>query len=138
MKKIGNILKSNRGDAGFLSVLVAAFWLIVALLFLLQIAAVFKAHSDLSNAADKLMRSAELSGRTDLNAQIESLREDTELNFFVSWEGTEYLSGTQRVQLNSDIKLHLSASHEMKLYNFPVYEITLNVRRSGTSEFYYK
>lgn len=84
------------------------------------------------------MRSAELSGRTDLNAQIESLREDTELNFFVSWEGTEYLSGTQRVQLNSDIKLHLSASHEMKLYNFPVYEITLNVRRSGTSEFYYK
>ena len=132
MKKIGNILKSNRGDAGFLSVLVAAFWLIVALLFLLQIAAVFKAHSDLSNAADKLMRSAELSGRTDLNAQIESLREDTELNFFVSWEGT------QRVQLNSDIKLHLSASHEMKLYNFPVYEITLNVRRSGTSEFYYK
>ena len=138
MKKIGNILKSNRGDASFLSVLVAAFWLIVALLFLLQIAAVFKAHSDLSNAADKLMRSAELSGRTDLNAQIESLREDTELNFFVSCEGTEYLSGTQRVQLNSDIKLHLSASHEMKLYNFPVYEITLNVRRSGTSEFYYK
>lgn len=138
MKKIGNILKSNRGDAGFLSVLVAAFWLIVALLFLLQIAAVFKAHSDLSNAADKLMRSAELSGRTDLNAQIESLREDTELNFFVSWEGTEYLSGTQRVQLNSDIRLHLWAAHEMKLYNFPVYEITLNVRRSGTSEFYYK
>ena len=138
MKKIGNILKSNRGDAGFLSVLVAAFWLIVALLFLLQIAAVFKAHSDLSNAADKLMRSAELSGRTDLNAQIESLREDTELNFFVSWEGTEYLSGTQRVQLNSDIRLHLWATHEMKLYNFPVYEITLNVRRSGTSEFYYK
>ena len=84
------------------------------------------------------MRSAELSGRTDLNAQIEALREDTGLDFFVSWEGTEYISGTQRVQLNSDIQLHLWTTYEMKLYNFPTYELTLNVRRSGTSEFYYK
>lgn len=138
MKKMINALKNNHGDGSYTALLVVVFWLVVALLLFINFAGVFKAHSDLSNAADKLMRSAELSGRTDLNAQIEALREDTGLDFFVSWEGTEYVSGTQRVQLNSDIRLHLWATHEMKLYNFPTYELTLNVRRSGTSEFYYK
>lgn len=138
MKKMINALKNNHGDGSYIALLVVVFWLVVALLLFINFAGVFKAHSDLSNAADKLMRSAELSGRTDLNAQIEALREDTGLDFFVSWEGTEYISGTQRVQLNSDIRLHLWLTHEMKLYNFPTYELTLNVRRSGTSEFYYK
>lgn len=133
-----NALKNNHGDGSYIALLVVVFWLVVALLLFINFAGVFKAHSDLSNAADKLMRSAELSGRTDLNAQIEALREDTGLDFFVSWEGTEYISGTQRVQLNSDIQLHLWTTYEMKLYNFPTYELTLNVRRSGTSEFYYK
>lgn len=138
MKKMINALKNNHGDGSYIALLVVVFWLVVALLLFINFAGVFKAHSDLSNAADKLMRSAELSGRTDLNAQIEALREDTGLDFFVSWEGTEYISGTQRVQLNSDIQLHLWTTYEMKLYNFPTYELTLNVRRSGTSEFYYK
>lgn len=138
MKKMINALKNNYGDGSYIALLVVVFWLVVALLLFINFAGVFKAHSDLSNAADKLMRSAELSGRTDLNAQIEALREDTGLDFFVSWEGTEYISGTQRVQLNSDIQLHLWTTYEMKLYNFPTYELTLNVRRSGTSEFYYK
>lgn len=138
MKKMINALKNNHGDGSYIALLVVVFWLVVALLLFINFAGVVKAHSDLSNAADKLMRSAELSGRTDLNAQIEALREDTGLDFFVSWEGTEYISGTQRVQLNSDIQLHLWTTYEMKLYNFPTYELTLNVRRSGTSEFYYK
>ena len=138
MKKMINSLKNNHGDGSYIALLVVVFWLVVALLLFIKFAGVFKAHSDLSNAADKLMRSAELSGRTDLNAQIEALREDTGLDFFVSWEGTEYISGTQRVQLNSDIQLHLWTTYEIKLYNFPTYELTLNVRRSGTSEFYYK
>lgn len=138
MKKMINALKNNHGDGSYIALLVVVFWLVVALLLFINFAGVFKAHSDLSNAADKLMRSAELSGRTDLNAQIEALREDTGLDFFVSWEGTEYISGTQRVQLNSDIQLHLWTTYEIKLYNFPTYELTLNVRRSGTSEFYYK
>lgn len=138
MKKMINALKNNHGDGSYIALLVVVFWLVVALLLFINFAGVFKAHSDLSNAADKLMRSAELSGRTDLNAQIEALREDTGLDFFVSWEETEYISGTQRVQLNSDIQLHLWTTYEMKLYNFPTYELTLNVRRSGTSEFYYK
>ena len=125
-------------DACFLVQKHSTIYLFVAVLLFINIAGVFKVYSDLSNAADKLMRSAELSGRTDLNAQIEALREDTGLDFFVSWEGTEYVSGTQRVQLNSDIRLHLWVTHEMKLYNFPTYELALNVRRSGTSEFYYK
>ncbi len=84
------------------------------------------------------MRSAELSGQTNLNAQADMLRKEIGLNFSLSWQDTEYIPGTNKVQLNSDIHLKLSTKYTIRLYKFPVYDVTLNVRRTGTSEIYYK
>ena len=138
MKKLLQPLKNNSGDSNYISATLAIFFILVVILFFIKFAAVFKVNNDLSNAADKLIRSAELSGQTDLNAQADMLRKETGLNFSLSWVGTNYIPGTNKVQLNSDIHLSLSTKYTIQLYKFPIYDVTLNVRRTGTSEIYYK
>lgn len=132
------ILSKNNGEANMLASLIVFISLFSVITFFVVIAGVFKVNNDLSNVADTVIRSAELSGHTNLQTQADILRSQTGLDFKLSWEGTEYISGTKKVQLNNDIYLHLSVPYSVKIGNFPLFEVMINVRRTGTSEIYYK
>ena len=138
MNRIYKTVKNNTGDSNFISGLIAIFWILVVCVFFVQAAGAFKVHNDLSNAADKLMRSAELSGHTSLQTQADMLREELGIDFSMSWSGTQYIAGTTKVQLNRDIQLHLSAPYQFQMADFPLFRVNINVHRTGTSEIYYK
>lgn len=138
-EKLKRILSNNSGDvSSYIATGLVVIVLMILIVFFVQVAAVFKIHSDLANAANKLMRSAELSGHTNLSSQIDLLKEESGIDFAVDWSGTQYIAGTKKVQLNQDIRLTLSANHTLKVYIFPPQQVTLRVRRTGTSEIYYK
>lgn len=131
--------KRLRDNHGFISVefLVGIFLALACIAFALAVLPIFAAKADLDSAADKLMRSAELSGHTNLDSQAQMLREETGLDFSVSWSGTDYIS-SGKVQLNSDIHLELIVDYPLQFYIFPSHTIPLHTRRVGTSEVYYK
>lgn len=133
------MLKRLKNNKGFISIefLVGIFLSLFCIAFALAVLPIFSAKANLDTAADKLLRSAELNGHTNLTSQAQMLREKTGLDFTVSWIGTEYI-GNGKVQLNNDIHLQLTVNYPIKLYIFPTYIISLHTRRVGTSEFYYK
>ena len=67
--------------------------------FALAVLPVFTTKAKLDNAADKILRTAERNGTTNVAMVIDEVKADKGLDFTVSWSGTENISGTQKVQL---------------------------------------
>lgn len=110
----------------------------LCLAFALSILPVFSTKSKLDNCSDKLLRLAELKGSTELVLKIEELKEETNLDFTVSFDGTEYMVGTNKVQLGDDIQITLGAKKDIGFYNFGSFPIAIKSKAFGTSEVYHK
>lgn len=129
-------LKNEKGNA-YVEFLVSLWLLVVVFALGISILSIFSTRYNLENCADTLIKVAETEGTTDLDVTIEKLKETTGLDFEVSWTGTEYILGTEKVQLGDVIFLTVTDSHEIGVgkYAQPVQMIS---RREGMSEKYHK
>ena len=127
----------NNDGSALIGFLVGFFVFISVVAFAFSILPVFSVKSQLDAAAEKLIRSAEIGGTTDLSAQIDSLKEEIGTDFSVSWDGTEYFRGNT-VQLGGDIKLQIASTYELKFLEYGRYDIPIRIFRQGTSERYFK
>ncbi|MEG0304663.1 MAG: DUF4320 family protein [Oscillospiraceae bacterium] len=130
-------INDNHGNA-YIEFLVAFFCIMLCIALAVSVLPIFTTKSKLDAATDKLMRSAEMTGSTSLQAKIDALKEETKLNFTVSWDGTDYMGGTKKVQLNSDIGLELTVVHDIGFYKFGSIPIKVTSRQVGTGERYQK
>lgn len=138
MKRIFvNCGKNNKGTV-LIEFLVGFFCLMLCLAFALAVLPVFSTKAKLDGAADKILRSAEMAGSTNVSMKIDELKAETGLDFTVSWNGTAYIGSTQRVQLSSDIYLKLSTTYTLKFWEFASIPIPITVRCIGTGERYHK
>lgn len=132
-------LKNNRGNA-LLEFLAAFFCIMLCIAFALAILPVFTQKQKLDDAAEKIMRLAELRGSTGTHLQmkVDELKAETGIDFTASFEGTDWLNAAGEVQLGHDIKLELVSSADIGFYTFASITVPIHARQSGTSEKYYK
>lgn len=107
--------------------------------FAMAVLPIFSTRSKLDDSATKLMRMAELGGHTNWNATISELQADTNMVFTINWDGTNYVAGSNKVQLGNDIKLTLTTQEQIEFGALSFsYPITLTATVHGTSEVYHK
>lgn len=132
-------LKNNRGGA-LIEFLVVFFCIMLCIAFALGILPLFTQKQKLDDAAEKIMRLAELRGSTGTHLQIkvDELKAETGIDFTTSFTGTDWLNAAGDVQLGHDIKLELVSSADIGFYTFASITVPIHARQSGTSEKYYK
>lgn len=132
-------IRNNRGGA-LIEFLVAFFCIMLCIGFALGILPVFTQKQKLDDAAEQIMRLAELRGSTGshLQMKVDELKAETGIEFTASFEGTDWLDAAGTVQLGHDIKLELTASADIGFYTFRSITVPIHSRQAGTSEKYYK
>lgn len=130
---------TNHHGSVYIEFLVGFFCIMMCIAFAFAVLPIFSTRAKLDDAADKLLRTAELSGHTNLTTLTSELQDESEIAFTVDWSDTDYIVGTDHVQLGDDIKLTLTAQAPMEFKPLNIiHVITLNATAYGTSEVYRK
>lgn len=132
-------LKNDKGSV-LIEFVIAFFGIILVVAFALALLPVFGQKQKLDDAAEKIMRLAELRGSTGTHLQIkvDELKAETGIDFTASFDGTDWLDASGAVQLGHDIKLELITTYDIGFYTFGSFPVTIHSRQAGTSERYYK
>ena len=134
--KLKSILKNEKGGA-YIEFLVSLSIFLVAAILILSVMGIFSAKNNLDNVADTLIKIAETEGTTNLDYTIEEMRATSGLDFAVNWDGTDYLPGSNKVQLGNVIKIDVSDEYQIGVGEF-AHTIEMHSRREGMSEKYHK
>lgn len=132
------LLKCKRGE-GYIDTVVIVIAAMLVIAFVVKVFPVFIAKNQLNNYANEIIRTAEISGRIgiEVNAKAEQLKEQTDINPMLSWK-SNYISGTNRVQLNDEISVTVSSTVDIGFFSFGSFPIELNAKATGRSEVYWK
>lgn len=131
-------LKDKSGE-GYIDTVIVVLSAMIVIAFAIKLFPVFIAKAELNTFADEVTRQAEISGEigSNVNAKINTLKEQTGLNPIISWD-TNYISGTNKVQLNNEITVVLSQEIDIGFFTFGSFPVTVTAKSSGRSEVYWK
>ena len=147
MTKLSKVLKSDRGDANYLSTVVFIFIAVILLAFIINLFAIISTKQQLDHAADQLVKQIQLSGGVNadtdelfnyLCSQITGARNITyEID---SDYKTPRPAGMQRaIQLGTPFYITLQGRAQLGgFWNFDLVNITVVARGAGVSEHYWK
>jgi hypothetical protein len=132
------LLKCKRGE-GYIDTVVIIISAMLVIAFAVRVFPVFIIKNQLNNYANEIIRTAEISGRveTEVNTKAEELKEQTDINPIISWKAN-YISGTNKVQLNDEIAVRVSSTVDIGFFSFGSFPIELNAKAIGRSEVYWK
>lgn len=132
------LLRCKRGE-GYIDTVVIVIATMLVIAFVVKVIPVFIAKNQLNNYASEIIRTAEISGRvgTEVNAKVEKLKEQTGINPMLSWK-SNYISGTNKVQLNDEITVTVSSTADIRFFSFGSFPIELESKATGRSEVYWK
>ncbi len=118
-------------------VIVIAVMFVIA--FAVKVFPVFIAKNQLNNYANEIIRTAEISGRvgTEVNTKANELNEQTGIKPISSWKAN-YISGTNKVQLNDEMTVTVSSTVDIGFFSFGSFLIELKAKAAGRSEVYWK
>ena len=129
------IWKSRCGE-GYIDVVIGIFCLLIVVAFAVNLLPVFTVKQQLDLFANEIVRQAEITGSTNVESRINSLKEQTGLYPQIKWY-CDYYSG-KKVQLNGDIEVVITDTVDIGFFVFGSYPIQIQARASGKSEIYYK
>ena len=132
------LLKEKRGE-GYIDTVVIVISAMLVIAFAVKVFPVFVAKNQLNTYANEVMRTAEISGRvgTEVSIKTESLKEQTAISPAISWQAN-YISGTNKVQLNDEITLTVTKTVDIGFFSFGSFPIELKSKATGRSEVYWK
>jgi hypothetical protein len=132
------LLKCKRGE-GYIDTVVIIISAMIVIAFAVKVFPVFIIKNQLNNYANEIIRTAEISGRIgiEVNTKAEELKEQTDINPIISWK-TNYISGTNKIQLNDEITVTVSSTVDIGFFSFGSFPIELNAKATGRSEAYWK
>ena len=135
---IKKVLKDNRGEA-YIGHIIGIILSLVVVVFALTYYPVFTLKYELGKFASEVMREAEITGEvgTSVNNKINELKRTLVDVDSVKWD-TKYISGTNKVNLNEQIKVTVSKKIDTGFFIFGKNEITISATEVGSSEVYFK
>ena len=135
MKKI---LKCKRGE-GYIDTVVIVISAMLVIAFAVKVFPVFIVKNQLNNYANEILREAEISGRmgSEVAERNLKLKEQTGIEPKIVWEA-DYISGTNKVQLNDDITVTITKTVDIGFFSFGSFPIELKSKATGRSEVYWK
>lgn len=138
MHKIIKNIKNDNGSI-YVEFLVGFILLMTVLVAIMSVLSVFSIKNELDNANNLLLQQAEMTGSTDLSTEVEKLKAKTGLDFIVSYEGTDYMSGsTSKVQLGDEIHITLSVVRDIGAGDLVNAPITVKSSLVGVSQYFHK
>lgn len=117
-------------------ILVACFFLVL----IIQVLSVLIYRYQMGTLSDKIAEIVSASGKYDSQVQelVADYLGDTSLkNATVSLEGTEYIGSSNRIQLNSQIKVTITATYNIG-FGFAEFSIPLRNVSKSRSDVYWK
>ena len=140
MKKIRKLLKEKDGAAMLESV--AGFLIVCILLVLiLNVITALMYYSRLGTFADNVSKMISVEGKYDaaVKSKIDAYKAESSLGTVtVSLAGTEYMSGTNKVQLNDQIKVTVKGKTDISFLTFTGFKIEIANKAVSRSEVYWK
>lgn len=132
------LLKEKKGE-GYVDTVVIVLAAMLVIAFAVKLFPVFVAKNQLNTYATEIMRTAEVTGRvgTEVSVKAESLNEQTGISPKITWQ-TDYISGTNKVQLNDEMTVNVSRTVDIGFFSFGSFPIELNSKATGRSEVYWK
>lgn len=133
-------LISSRSGEGYIDVITIIISAMLVIALAVKVFPVFVVKHQLNNFANELCRTAEIAGRVGIEttARKEELKAQTGLSPHITWT-TNYISGTNKVQLNEKIEVTLNQTENIGLFgSFGSFPIELTSKATGRSEVYWK
>ena len=135
------IIKSLYNDTGsvYVEFLAGILLLFIVLATIISVLSVFSIKNQLDNANSVLLLQAEQTGTTELSSEIAQLKSSTGIDFAVSFEGTEYIPGSDtKVQLGDEIHIFLSYEQSIGAGDLISFPLTITSSAFGLSQQYHK
>ena len=133
------ILRSKNGE-GYVDIIVIVMSFMLVIIFAIKTIPVLYVKHQLNIYANEICRTAEITGSVDSETTIKAqmLSQQTGLDPDIQWE-TNYISGSNKIQLNEDITVILSYEVDIGLFgSFGSFPIHLISKACGRSEVYWK
>lgn len=147
MTKLSKLLKSDKGDANYMSTVVFIFIAVILLAFIINLFGIISTKQQLDHAADQMVKQIQLSG--GINSDTEELfdflcsqissAENISYDIDSSYH-TPRPSGMQKaIQLGTPFYITIQGKAQLGgFWNFDLVNITIVARGAGVSEHYWK
>jgi len=140
MQKLKCIVKDKSGSS-YLEMVIGVLVFSLALAFIIKAVPVLILKNQLNTFAGNISRIISVEGiyNSTVQDKIEEYRIATEIGeVTVSLDGTNFISGTEKIQLNDLIVVTVTTEYDMGFSNFGSFPITLSNTAKARSEAYWK
>jgi hypothetical protein len=137
---IKHVLRDRRGGA-YIDVVIGVMISCLVLACIIQVVPGVIYKFQLGSFATGISRIISVEGcyTNDVNNTIEQYRQSSELgDVIISLDGTEFISGTDRIQLNSQIVVNVTSDYDLGFFNFGSFKVTFQNKALARSEVYWK
>lgn len=147
LNRVKRILKSDRGEANYISTVVYIFVAVIILAFILNLFSIISAKQQLDHCADQMVKQIQLAG--GINSDTDSLfsylcREITGATNIKYEIDSDYHSPrpsgmTKGIQLGTPFYVTITGDAKLGgFWNFKLIKFTVNAKGAGVSEKYWK
>lgn len=133
--------KLKEQDGSMLETVAGFFIACLLVMLILQCITALMYRSRLGTFADNVSKIISIEGKydDDVKQTIEDYKTESSLgNILVSLEGTEFLSGTNKIQLNDQIKVTVTGQIDISFFTFTDLKINVKNKSVARSEVYWK
>ena len=132
-----SLIKCKRGE-GYVDVAVTVMIVAFVLLFAVNMVSLVALNQNMKIAADKLAEYASLQGTTAIDGYADELKEKIGVEFEYSFEDSEVMDETGKVQLGDKIVCKVSYSISIIGFGESIHPVEINAGASGISRVYWK
>ncbi len=132
-----NLLKRKNGE-GYVDVAVTVMIVAFVLLFAVNMVSLVALNQNIKTAADQLAEYASQKGTTAISEYADDLKEKIGVDFSYSFDDSEVMNETGKVQLGDKIICHVSYDISIIGFGESIHPVSINASASGISRVYWK
>jgi len=139
-RKIGKLLRSERGDTSYITSYVYILVAVIMIVFIINVFKIISAKQEMDHMVDQMVKQIQLSGGTNsdtaalfnfLSGQLDEVRN---LQYTVTTVGSP-----SRIQIGTPFYITVTGSCTLGgMWNFDLVNINLRAQGAGVSEHYWK
>ena len=131
------LLRRKNGE-GYVDVAVTVLIVAFVLLFAVNMVSLVALNQNIKTAADQLVEYASQKGTTAIDDYADDLKEKLGTEFSYSFEESEFIDGSGKVQLGDKIVCRVSYDITMIGFGDFIHPVSINTSASGISRVYWK
>ncbi len=138
--KLIRVLK-DRSGATYIEMVIGILIFVLAIVFAIKFLPVLILKNQLNTFATQVSKIVSVEGCYDSNVQemIEELRVKSEIgNVTIAMDGTDFISGTKKIQLDNEIDIKVTTQYDIGIFTFGSFPITVKSVAQARSDAYWK